>query len=121
MFFFWRGSFQVGYGQQTRFWEHTWLGEQPLARQYPSLNNIARRKNVLVADVLTGNPLNIEFRRVLSHNKCEAWLHLIRRLFFINLIEESDVLVWKLTNSRAFSVKSMYADMMNGHTVFLRK
>jgi hypothetical protein len=29
--------------------------------------------------------------------------------------------VWKLTTSGSFTVKLMYADLMNGHTVFLRK
>jgi hypothetical protein len=64
--FFPRGSFKVGNGQSTRFWEDIWLGERPLAEQYPSLYSIVRWRNVLVSDVLTGNPLNIEFRRTLS-------------------------------------------------------
>jgi hypothetical protein len=59
--FFSRGHFKVGNGKKTRFWEDVWLGEQPLAQQYPSLYNIVRQKNILVADVLTGVPLNIEF------------------------------------------------------------
>jgi hypothetical protein len=37
------------------------------------------------------------------------------------LTEDPDVFVWKLTTNGVFSVKSMYTDMMNGHTVFLRK
>jgi hypothetical protein len=39
-----------------------WLGEQSLAQQYPTLYTIVRRKNVLVAGVLSGVPINIEFR-----------------------------------------------------------
>ena len=58
--FFKRGSFALGDGLGTRFWEDTWLGTEPLATQYPLLYNIARRKNVLVAHVLQHNPLNIE-------------------------------------------------------------
>jgi hypothetical protein len=75
--FFSRGSFKVGNGQNTRFWEDIWLGDQPLAKQYPSLYNIVRRRNVLVSDVLTSNPLNIEFRRTLSTDKWEVWLLLL--------------------------------------------
>jgi hypothetical protein len=47
-----------------------------LAQQYPSLYDIdiVRRANALVADVLTGNPINIEFRRTLSTNKWKASL-----------------------------------------------
>ena len=57
--FFANGSFTIGNGQGTRFWEDAWLGDTPLSSQYPSLFNIVRHKNVLVADVLANNPLNI--------------------------------------------------------------
>lgn len=40
--FFNRGSFIVGNGMSTRFWEDTWLGDRPLAQQYPSLYNIVQ-------------------------------------------------------------------------------
>jgi hypothetical protein len=119
--FFQRGSFAVGNGQSTRFWEYTWLGETSLADQYPMLYNIVRRENVLVADVLAQNPLCIEFRRTLSNDKWVAWLHLVQRLMPIALTNEDDNFFWKLTESGTFTVKSMYADFLNGHTVFLRK
>ena len=64
--FFSRGYFKIGDGANTRFWEDTWLGDSPLASQYPSLYNIMNHKNVLVAQVLAQTPLNIGFRRVLS-------------------------------------------------------
>jgi hypothetical protein len=80
-----------------------------------------RRKNVLVADVLTGVPLNIEFRRTLTGNNWKVWLLLLQRLMPVNLTEDLDIFVWKLNTLGTFSVKSMYADIMNGHTVFLRK
>jgi hypothetical protein len=40
--FFQRGSFIVRDDMKIRFWEDTWLGDTPLATQYPSLYNIAR-------------------------------------------------------------------------------
>jgi hypothetical protein len=43
-----RGYFKVGNGQNTRFWEDTWLGDTPLSQQYVVLYNIVRQKNVLV-------------------------------------------------------------------------
>jgi hypothetical protein len=58
--FFERGSFFVGNGQSTRFWEDTWLGEMPLADQYSLLYTIMRQRNALVAEVLANSPLNIE-------------------------------------------------------------
>ena len=35
--------------------------------------------------------------------------------------DEADTFVWKLTDSGKFTVKSMYEDLMNGHTVYLHK
>jgi hypothetical protein len=49
--FFKRGKFKIGDGSRTRFWEDVWLGDVPLAQQYPSLYNIVQRKNVLVSTV----------------------------------------------------------------------
>jgi hypothetical protein len=50
--FFNRCKFIVGNGNTTSFWEDTWLGETPLALQYPALYNIVQRKGVLVSVVL---------------------------------------------------------------------
>jgi hypothetical protein len=119
--FFTRGSFQLGNGNSIRFWEDVWLGGTSLANQYPSLYHIVQSKNVTVASVLSSVPLNVSFRRVLNGNKWTAWLHLCRRLMTVNLVDEQDKFVWKLTTSGVFSVKSMYEDLMNDHTPYLRK
>src|SRR4051812_17028639 len=39
----------------------------------------------------------------------------------IELTNEQDIFVWKLTDSRIFMVKSMHSDLMNVHTRFLCK
>ena len=119
--FFSNGTFKIGNGQGTRFWEDTWLGDNPLSMQYPSLFNIVHHKNVLVADVLSYAPLNIEFRRALTGQKWTAWTHLVERLMFVSLTSEEDLFKWNLTPNGSFSVKSMYLQCMNGHTPFLRK
>jgi hypothetical protein len=119
--FFQKGYFKIGNGATTRFWEDIWLGESSLATQYPSLYNIVNHKNVLVAHVLAQTPLNISFRRVLSGNKWTSWLHLCQRLMMVNLNDEPDCFMWKLTTSGLFTVKSMYEDLMNDHTPYLRK
>jgi hypothetical protein len=74
-----------------------------------------------VSDVLANNPLNVEFKKILSDAKWDAWIHLVQRLLSINLNDEEDKFVWKLSDSGSFSVKSMYTDLMNGHTVYLKK
>jgi hypothetical protein len=83
-----------------------------LANQYPTLYNIVRTKDILVADVLSRNSLNIRFNRMLVREKWDAWIHLVTRLMNIHLNDEPNRFKWHLT---------MYADCMNGHTVFLKK
>jgi hypothetical protein len=98
-----------------------WLGESSLTDQYPSLYNIVLYKNVTVAHVLTQVPLNIRFRRVLSGNKWTEWLHLCQRLMQVHLNHDSDRFVWKLTPNGVFSVKSMYEDLINDNTPYMKK
>jgi hypothetical protein len=74
--FFERGSFTIGNGERTRFWEDTWMGNLSLAQQYPSLYTIAQRKQVSVASVLSQTPLSIGFRLPLSGNRANRWIHL---------------------------------------------
>jgi hypothetical protein len=119
--FFQRGSFVVRDGMKTRLWDDTWLGNTPLATQYPSIYNIARTKHVLVAKVLSNVPLNIIFNRTLTGERWNSWVSLLRRLININLSDEPDSFRWNFTTTDIFSVKSMYADDMNGHKVFLKK
>ena len=43
---------------------------------------------------------------LLTGNKCGNWLHLVERLMQVNLTDEQDVFVWRLTSSGMFTVKS---------------
>jgi hypothetical protein len=66
-------------------------------------------------------PLKIGFRRLLTNNKWNEWLHLCQRLMSVQLSDEPDKFIWNLTTNGLFTVKSMYKDLMNVHTTFLRK
>lgn len=63
--------------------------------------------------VLGTNSLNIQFKRALIRDKWTAWLDLLRRLMSVNLNNEPDSFRWQLTTFGVFSVKSMYADLIN--------
>ena len=106
-------KFIVGDGTTTRFWEDTWLGNTPLALQYPSLYHIAQRKENYVATVLQTVPLNIQFRRSLVGELWDSWLHLVRRLMDVQLSDQGDTLNGKVTGNGVFSIKSMYLDLIN--------
>jgi hypothetical protein len=95
--FFKHGSFIIGDGHTTRFWEDAWLDKTPLSTQYPSLYAIVRHKSVSVAEVLNQTMLNIGFTRVLQGARWERWLHLVERLMGVQLNNEQDKFTWHLT------------------------
>jgi hypothetical protein len=118
-YFFNRGSFKVGNGEEARFWDDTWLGNKPLVEQYSSLYNIVHHKQVTVANVLNQNPLHIPFRRTLFDNR--LWLQLVQQLMEVQLTNEKDIFVWRLPSSEIFTVKSMYLDLLDNDTKYLKK
>ena len=115
--FFRRVKFLVGNGMSTRFWEDTWLGETPLAVQYPTLYNIVQRKEDYVGTVLHTIPLNIQFRRALVGERWNAWMHLVRRLMDVQLSDQSDSMQCKLAKNGIFTVKTFYMDLINSGPV----
>jgi hypothetical protein len=119
--FFERGSMVVGNGLNTRFWEDTCLGDKPLCDQYPSLYRIVNHSNVTVSHVLNATPINIGFRRVLSESRWDRWVHLVSRLMMVQLSDSEDAFRWGLTSSGVFSVRSMYLDLLDGHTGNFKK
>jgi hypothetical protein len=49
------------------------------------------------------------------------WLQLVQRLMHIQLNDEKDIFVWGLTTTSAFTVKSMYINMLDDDTKYLKK
>ena len=73
--FFSKGSFNVGNGKYTHFWEG--LGDTPLVKQYPSLYNIAQRKDALIAHDFASTNLSNKFKCSLTGSKWMSWLQLV--------------------------------------------
>jgi hypothetical protein len=71
-------------------------------------------------DVLYYAPLNIEFTRAHTHDKWETWISLVCRLINESLNNELDIFKWCLATFGIFWLKSMYADFLYGHIVFLK-
>ena len=69
------GNFRLQDGKHVRFWEDKWLGMSSLKEQYPNLYNIVRRKNAMVADIMS-LPFNISFRRSLVGQSFDSWRYL---------------------------------------------
>nr|ABA98405.1 hypothetical protein LOC_Os12g27480 [Oryza sativa Japonica Group] len=62
---------------------------------------------------MSTTPLNISFRRAIVGQKLIEWNDLILRLANITLSNEKDCFVWSLHKNGQFSVKSIYAAIMN--------
>ena len=89
--FFRFGSFQVKNGRQVRFWKDIWVGNATLQRQFPMLYNVVRRKDELVANVMSTSPLNISFRRPIVGTKLIAWNELLLKISNVQLSVHKDV------------------------------
>jgi hypothetical protein len=113
-----KGTFEVKDGTNTRFWEDTWVGDQPLKVRYPNLYNIVRDPHATVSKVLATNPLNISFRRALVDNKLREWLNLVARISHVQLVEGSDYFKWSLTKSGLYTVRSLYRHLIDTHPPF---
>ena len=79
-FYFPFETFSVRDGALVRFWEDTWLGNNPLMEQYPSLYRIARHKFVTIKQVFGQQNPDISFRRDLFGPRLAAWNELLTRL-----------------------------------------
>jgi hypothetical protein len=75
----------------------------------------------MVATTLVTTPLNIGFRHSLTGGRWDKWIHLVQWLMHIQLNSNNDIFKWNLVESGKFSVKSMYLDMLNDNTIFLKK
>jgi len=63
--------------------------------------------------VLSSPNLNISFRRNLIGRNLASWERIVASLQQVNLMQEQDVFVWNLKASGVFTVKSMYAALIN--------
>ncbi|WVZ72675.1 hypothetical protein U9M48_021095 [Paspalum notatum var. saurae] len=114
-------SFILHDGSQIRFWEDRWFGHLPLKIQYPSLYNIARKKNVTVSSVLSSIPLNIFFRKALVGEKLQKWKKLVTKIALVQLDDQPDSLKWDVFKQDQFTVNSMYEHLMNQNALPLHK
>ena len=81
--------------------------------KFPSLFNVVRRKQDTVAAVLNSTPPNVSFRRVLRGQNLNNWNRIVSSIADVQLSEDPDFFYWSLHSSGQFSVKSMYAALVN--------
>jgi hypothetical protein len=62
-------SFFIRDEAQIRFWEDTWVGNNPFKHQFPTIFSIAHDPRVAVANVMSDEYYNISFKRALVDDK----------------------------------------------------
>lgn len=83
-----------------------------MADQFPILYNISMNKYTLVAKVVLEGLDSLRFRRTLVNKKLEEWSKLKCLCKNVKLTKDKNTLIWRLTKSGVFSVKSFYRALM---------
>jgi hypothetical protein len=104
-------KFAVGNGASTRFWLDWWCGDSTLSVAFPTLFSFCPKPEISIAE-LAANNWDLAFRRSLSPEELEEWQRLAA--LFPSLSEAEDSVVWPHSSSGRFSVKSLYAKLIDG-------
>ncbi|GJW73088.1 RNA-directed DNA polymerase, eukaryota [Tanacetum coccineum] len=98
---------KVENGEDTLFWEETWLGEKELKLKYPRLYSLESCKQISVAEKMNHASLSSSFRRSpRGGDEDEQFWHLQFFLADLILPQMNDRWYWSLNGSGEFSVKS---------------
>jgi hypothetical protein len=103
-------EFMVKNGKLASFWVDSWLDEKPLCLTYPMLYELCTNKNCSVYQVKQQGWV-LEFSIRLLNIIRNQWYELAHKLNQVILGEENDVVMWRWTTSRKFSVKSVYKQL----------
>jgi hypothetical protein len=102
----------VGNGANTSFWEVAWRGNLAFRYKYPRLLSLSNQKEAYVGDLGTINALvcnwTFSWRRPLFVWENDLLGELYADLEGFRGSLEDDFWCWKLEESGAFSVKSLY-------------
>lgn len=99
---------KLGDGVRTRFCEDLLFGDVPFLVKYARLYNHTFSKHISIAKAFEKGFSNIRFRRLLCGQSLVMWKKLLEDCSRVVLSEDCDRLVWLLSPSGVFSVKSFY-------------
>nr|GEY02190.1 RNA-directed DNA polymerase, eukaryota [Tanacetum cinerariifolium] len=98
---------KVGDGEQTLFWEDSWLSDPPLKNIFPRLYYLETNKHASVAAKFRDTSMSASFRRVLRGGlEEEQFQLLVDKVAPVILFSIKDRWVWTLDSGGEFSVKS---------------
>jgi hypothetical protein len=97
----------VGNDCRTSFWKNCWIGDGPLAVNFPILFDLALDKDVTVNKVLSSNFEALSFRRRMTGDLQVLYDDLVALCSNCTLTDQEDKLKWGLGN-KGFTVNSLY-------------
>jgi hypothetical protein len=109
-FIFRYGTFSIKDGSQIRFWEDSWLGNNPLCEQYPVVYSIVRRKIDTIVVVMATSPPDVTFRRDLIGPRLQSWNALLQCLDSIQRSAGTDDFRWNLHPNGKFCGFAIQSD-----------
>jgi hypothetical protein len=92
------------------------MGEKPLSMLYPVLYELAIHKDASVFDVYSSGWV-IQFSVRLPPLIIARWYDLAIQLNNVQRSDEKDIVIWKWTYNKIFSVKSDSQKMMKGQHI----
>lgn len=97
-------SYILGSGESISFWKDVWLGELPLKNQFPLIFNICSDPEKTMKQMYDGGDWRITLRRSIGEKELVEWNALNIFLEGVHPNLEKDVMRWKLTKTRVFSI-----------------
>ena len=106
-------NFRKGNGAHVKFWQHQWCGEILLRLRFPKLFPIASNPEASVKDMArfdgTSFHWNANFTRLVQDWELESVADFMDVIYSVIPTQEAiDIICWKLTSQKVFSVNSYY-------------
>nr|GEU71670.1 RNA-directed DNA polymerase, eukaryota, reverse transcriptase zinc-binding domain protein [Tanacetum cinerariifolium] len=99
---------KMGNGEDTRFWEDKWRGDNSFKSIYPRVYALETHKFVTVAEKISQSDLMCSFRRAPRSSIEEAqYIQLMENLEGVNLVDLNDKWRWSLEGCGEFSIASI--------------
>lgn len=99
----------LGNGNKSKFWHDRWLNGSPLKELYPSLYQLATRKNRSVAQEIQGNHWLKQMRRMNTTTQVREFILLWHQIQQVELQEGiDDAIAWRWTPNGSYSANSAY-------------
>jgi hypothetical protein len=100
--------FEIGNGENARFWEDRWVNDRALKDDFPRSYNLCFDKNKSVKYMFDKGLGNVNFRRTLYGDSLEQWEHIKDSRSGVVLSGDRDRIFWTLDKKGIYTVKCYY-------------